>query len=162
MKKLVAIFHDDAVVDLNSIAKDAIKVFLYPVSDTDGEDKPSNQHQVTTVTPPAASAVPPRDQPQAEKPKARKKRIVGRTTLSTIMEHFTPSGTFRADQARTWLQALGYSRTSATPALSSLVKDGLIRRLGNDRFQFVRQSNKLGLALSGSQPNQSNTAIRAV
>lgn len=62
----------------------------------------------------------------------------GMTAPGEIMSHFSPDAVFQGSAAGSWCMAKGYSRTTASAALSLLSSKGYIRSLGAGKYQFVK------------------------
>lgn len=68
----------------------------------------------------------------------RSRRVVpGKTCTKVILEHFTPQGMFTRSIAQGWLTQHGYAETSVNSALHQLTKDGCVRKISHDRYQFL-------------------------
>jgi|GEM_PF-6718895 len=108
MKKITAIFADDAPVDIGALALNSVEFIL--------ETLPN----------------------EPELPKRSYKRDAERPRPVVIMEHFSPEATFTQTQAANWLQAAGYAQQGVSSALQQLKVSGNVRSLGAARWQFVK------------------------
>lgn len=113
MKKVTAIVPDDA--DLSALINVAVSLTLEKISDAEPPKKAS---------------------------RVLHRGIDGRTTQTTLMDHYTPEGKFMKSLAEVWLKEHGYSAGSASPAISGLIKSGHIRGLGNQKYIFVKPMEK--------------------
>ena len=53
-----------------------------------------------------------------------------------IMQHFTPSGAFSVETAKTWLAKESWARASTGPVLSRLTTQGYINKTGKGFYVF--------------------------
>lgn len=75
---------------------------------------------------------------RATKP-ARSRRVIrGKSVLSAVMEHYTASGAFNQAVAENWITKAGYAASSASAAVSRLVSDGYVKRVGPGRWLFLK------------------------
>jgi hypothetical protein len=112
MKKLTVLLPDDASVDLSALLAAAVEVHLEAVPE----------------------AAP------AKRKRSARVRKEGWTAPDAIMQHYSPESTFALDLAGQWLEAEGYSATSASACLSKLVKQGRLARASSGLFRFVTQN----------------------
>lgn len=70
--------------------------------------------------------------------KKPKHRIHGRTTRQVIMSHYAPAVSFKREVARKWLANEGFSPASASPAISSLRRDGFLKEIDHQLYQFQK------------------------
>lgn len=62
----------------------------------------------------------------AAKPKITRHVKTGQSVEMAVMEHFTPQGTFTAEDADRWAAAKGYKHGSGGAACAQLVKKGFL------------------------------------
>jgi len=109
MKRIIAVYPNDATPDLTSLMACATEFRIETTHDNGVVKKP------------------------------RKRGAKGSTTLTSVMNHFTPQGIFTRLNAESWVKADNYAGSSAGPALSALCKQGKVRNLGALKYQFVSQ-----------------------
>lgn len=110
MKKLTAIYPDEAIIDLSKLMA------------------ASTEFRVDTL----ANGKPPR-------------RVHRDPTMSVpecVMAHYTHGAEFKAQDAERWLQQKGFAVNSAGAAVSKLVRDGQVVKVGKGRFRFEKPLTK--------------------
>lgn len=115
-KRLIITTDDDTASHLLSLFTDKHIISL----SMETVDTPSNSHVRRTLQP------------------HTKKHIRGTTTYETIAGAFAVGQTFTRDAARAALTRVGYSPNSSHPAVSSLVKHGFAKSVGEDKYVLLR------------------------
>ena len=118
MKRLTATFADDAKIDLGALAGAALDFRIEQIAD---DSKKANGQRV----------VPHRHSP------------ANNSVQKVIMDHYTPSGRFYADDAKKWVASAQYNPLSASPAISALTDAGYLSQTGDrGRFQYEKAFKK--------------------
>lgn len=118
MKRLTAIFPDDADINLADIIKESVYFCL--------QEEPKNGTTTNDLTKPI------------HKYTAKKNFLPGRTVSSTIMEKYSPGGMFWLKTAAKWVTKYNYAPNSASSQLHLLIKNGYVGRMDDGRYKFIK------------------------
>ncbi len=131
MKKLTAIFPDDANIKLTDIITQSVYFCL--------QEEPKGKHEKKLTPGRTVDATLEYFQGERKGHKEPKRKIIpGRTVASTIMEHFKPGGTFSAAAATRWVAKQSYGVSSASSQLPQLVEKGYLKKISRGRYQFLK------------------------
>lgn len=108
MKKITALFPDNVEIDFTFLSK-AVELKMETIADDKEPPKPA---------------------------RTAHRGSGGETMMVVAASHYTPEGVFTRDHMKAWLTLKKFNETSVSPAISRLKKDGLIRDLGAQKYQW--------------------------